>query len=60
MRDKSHDFGSVPSDNSDQTVHPSSLIRVSLCSEWVAKDLSFLRADSECSSRLDHHANKSV
>ena len=41
----------VPSEDSDQPGHPPSLIRVwsesSLCAQWVAKDLSFLHADSE-------------
>ena len=41
----------VPSEDSDQPGHPPSLIRVSLCSQWVAKDQSFLHADSKYSDQ---------
>ena len=56
----------APSENSDQPGHPPSLIRVfavrilgihpawsesSLCAQWIAKDPSFLHADSEDSGQ---------
>ena len=37
--------------NSDQPGHPPSLIRSSLCAQCVAKDPSFLQADSEDSDQ---------
>ena len=41
----------APSEDSDQPVHPPSLIRVFACAQWVAKDQSFLYADSEDSDQ---------
>ena len=41
----------APSEDSDQPGHPPSLIRVLLCTQWVAKDPSFLHADSEDSDQ---------
>ena len=45
--------GCAPSENSDQPGHPPSLIRVFAvrCAQWVAKDSSFLHADSEGSDQ---------
>ena len=40
-----------PSEDSDQPGHPPSLIRVFACVQWVAKDPSFLHADSEDSEQ---------
>ena len=37
----------APNEDSDQPGHPPSLIRVFACAQWVAKNLSFLPADSE-------------
>ena len=37
--------------DSNQLGHPPSLIRVFACTQWVAKDHSFLRADSEDSDQ---------
>ena len=37
----------APSEDSDQPGHPPSLSESSLCAQWVAKDPSFLHADSE-------------
>ena len=37
----------VPSEDSDQPGHPPRLSRVFACAQWVAKDSSFLHADSE-------------
>ena len=37
--------GCAPSKDSDQLGHPPSLIRVFACTQWVAKDPSFLHAD---------------
>ena len=45
VHDKTYKMIGAPSDDSDQPGHPLSLI--SLHCEWVAKDLSFLHADSE-------------
>ena len=39
----------APSEGSIQPGHPPSLIRVFACAQWVAKDPSFLHADSEYS-----------
>ena len=41
----------VPPANSDQPGHPSSLIRVFAAAQWVAKDPSFLSADSKDSDQ---------
>ena len=41
----------APSEGSDQLGHLLSLIRVSLCGQWVAKAPSFLHADSEDSDQ---------
>ena len=41
----------VPSEDSDQPGHPPSLIRVFAGTQWVAKDSSFLHADSEDSDQ---------
>ena len=37
----------APSEDSDQSGHPPSLIRDSLCAQWVAKDQRVLHADGE-------------
>ena len=37
----------APSEDSDQPGHPPSLIRVFACTQCVAKDPSFLHAESE-------------
>ena len=39
------------SEDSDQPGHPSSLIRVFACAQWVTKDPSFLRVDSDDSDQ---------
>ena len=49
--DKTSKMTCPPSDDSDQLGHLPSLIRVSLCAQWVAKDPSFLHADSENSDQ---------
>ena len=41
----------APSEDSDQPGHPPNLIRVFACAQWVAKDPSFLHADSEDSDQ---------
>ena len=41
----------APSEDSDQSGHPPSLIRVFACAQWVAEDPSFLHADSEDSDQ---------
>ena len=41
----------APREDSDQPGHPLSLIRVFACAQWVAKDPSFLHADSEDSDQ---------
>ena len=47
----------APSEDSDQHGHPPSLIRVFICARRIAKDPSFLHADSEDSeSSLGAHA----
>ena len=43
--------GYAPSEDSDQTEHPPSLIRSSLSAQWLAKDPSFLHADSKDSDQ---------
>ena len=43
--------GFAPSEDSDQPGHPPSLIRVFAVAQWVAKDPSFLHADSEDSEQ---------
>ena len=50
-RDITNKMACAPSEDSDQPGHPPSLIRSSLCAEWVAKDPSFLHADSEDSDQ---------
>ena len=42
---------SASSEDSDQSGHPPSLIRVFACAQWVAKDPLFLHADSEDSDQ---------
>ena len=42
----------VPSKDSDQPEHLPSLIRVFACVQWVAKDPSFLHADSKDSDQI--------
>ena len=37
----------TPSKDSDQPGHPPSLIKSSLCAQWVAKDPGFLHVDIE-------------
>ena len=55
MKKPSHDktlkMACVPCEDSDQPGHPPSLIRVSLYTQWVAQDQSFLHADSEDSDQ---------
>ena len=41
----------APSEDSDQPGHPSSLITVFACAQWVAKNPSFLHADREDSDQ---------
>ena len=41
----------VPSEDSNQPVHPPRLIRVFAVRSWVAKDLAFLHADREDSDQ---------
>ena len=50
-RDKTNKITCAPSEDSDQPGHPPSLIRVFACAQWVAKDPSFLHADSEDSDQ---------
>ena len=45
--DKTNQSDCAPSEDSDQPGHQPSLIRIFACTQWVAKDPSFLRADSE-------------
>ena len=45
--DKTKKMACAPSEDSDQPGHPPSLIRVFACAQWVAKDHSFLHADSD-------------
>ena len=45
--DKTNKMTCAPSFDSDQPGHPPSLFRVFACAQWVAKDPSFLHADSE-------------
>ena len=49
--DKTNKMACVPSEDSDQPLHSPSLIRVLRCAQWVAKDPSFLQADSEDSDQ---------
>ena len=51
-RDKTNKIAYAPSDDSDQPGRPPSLIASSLCAQWVAKDPSFLPADSEDSDQI--------
>ena len=41
----------APSEDSNQPGHPPSIIKVSLCAHWAAKDSSFLHVDSDDSSQ---------
>ena len=50
-RDKTNKMACVPSEDSDQPGHPPSLIRVFAVRLRVAKDPSFLHADSEDSDQ---------
>ena len=50
----------APSGDSDQPGHSPSLIRVFACTQWVAKDPSFLHAVSEDSDRADAQADTSL
>ena len=50
----------APSEDSDQPGHPPSLMRVFPCAQWVAKDPSFLHADSEDSDQTERMANLSL
>ena len=50
-RDKTNKMACAPSEDSDQPGHPPSLIRVFVVLQWVAKDPSFLHADSEDSDQ---------
>ena len=45
--DKTYKMVCAPSEDFDQPGHLSSLIRVFACTQWVAKDPSFLHVDSE-------------
>ena len=47
----------APSEDSDQPGHLPSLIKSSLCAQWVAKDPRFLHADSEDSHLSLHWAH---
>ena len=49
--DKTNKMVCAPSKDSDQSGHPPSLIRVFACTQWEAKDPSFLHADSEDSDQ---------
>ena len=49
LHDKTNKMTCVPSEDSDQPVHQPSLIRV--FAQWVAKDPSFLHADSQDSDQ---------
>ena len=52
LHDKTNIMTRVPSEDSDQPVHPPSLIRVRCAlTQWVANDPSFLHADSEDSDQ---------
>ena len=50
-RDKTNKMACAPSEDSDQPGHPPSLTRVFACAQWVAKDTSFLHADTEDSNQ---------
>ena len=49
--DKTNEMACAPSEDSDQPGHPTSLIKVFACALWVAKDPSFLHADSKDSDQ---------
>ena len=51
VHDKTNKMTCAPSDNSDQPGYRPSLIRVFNCAHSVAKDSSFLHADSEDSDQ---------
>ena len=48
---KTNKMTCAPSEDTDQPEHPPSLISVYACTQWVAKDPSFLHADSEDSDQ---------
>ena len=48
---KTNTMACAPSKDSDQPVHPPSLTRIFAVPQWVAKDPSFLHADSEDSDQ---------
>ena len=48
---KTNKITCAPSKDSDQPAHARNLIRVFACVQWVAKDPSFLHADSEDSDQ---------
>ena len=52
----------APSEDSDQPRRPPSLIRAYVGAQWVAKDPSFLHADSEGSDQtgIDAQADQSL
>ena len=50
-RDKTNKLTCAPSEDSDQPGHPPSPIRFFASAQWVAKDPSFLHADSEDSDQ---------
>ena len=54
MHDKTNKMTCVPSEDSNQPVHLPRLTRVSLCAQWVAKDPTFLHADSEDAAQPGH------
>ena len=49
--DKTNKVACAPSEDSDMPGHPPSLIRVFACAQWLAKDPSFLHADSKDSDQ---------
>ena len=49
--DKINKMACAPSEDTYQPGHPPSLIRLSNCAQWVAKDPSFLHTDSENSDQ---------
>ena len=50
--DKTNKIACAPSEDSDQPGHPPSLIRVFAVRSVIAKDPSFLHADSEDSDQI--------
>ena len=53
LHDKTNKITCAPSEDSDHLGHPHSVIRSSLFAKWVAKDPSFLLADSEDSDQTE-------